>query len=199
MASSGEPAAVGVDPVTFEVIRHRLHAITDEQAATLAAISGSKHVTEISDYNVGLYLPDGAVATMGRTILFHASSMAAMVRHVRADCAENPGIGPGDMFVVNNPWKGAVHAPDMCIVAPVFADDRLIFWSGALMHMSDIGGMRQGAMGLDSTESYQEGLQLPPIKLVEGGVLRRDLWTMILSHSRMAPAMQLDLKGLMAA
>ena len=92
MASTVEPAAMGVDPVTFEVIRHRLHAITDEQAATLAAISGSKHVTEISDYNVGLYLPDGSVATMGRTILFHASSMAAMVRHVRADCSENPGI-----------------------------------------------------------------------------------------------------------
>ncbi|HZR97506.1 MAG TPA: hydantoinase B/oxoprolinase family protein [Chloroflexota bacterium] len=193
------PADVAVDPVTFEVIRHRLLGITDEQAAKLRAISGSKNVTEMSDFNVGLYLPDGAVAAMGRTILFHSYSMATMVRHVMADCADNPGIGPGDMFIVNNPWKGAVHAPDMCIVAPVFAGDRLIFWSGALMHMSDIGGMRQGAMGLDSTECYQEGLQLTPIKLVEGGVLRRDLWTMILSHSRMAPAMTLDLKGLMAA
>jgi N-methylhydantoinase B len=194
------PAAdVSVDPVTFEVIRHRLLGITDEQAAKIMAISGSKNVTEMSDFNVGLYLPDGSVATMGRTILFHAYSMATMVRYVMQDCAENPGIGPGDMFIVNNPWKGAVHAPDMCIVAPVFADGQLIFWSGALMHMADIGGMRQGGMGLDSTESYQEGLQLTPIKLVEGGVLRRDLWTMILSHSRMAPAMTLDLKGLMAA
>jgi N-methylhydantoinase B len=192
-------AGTAVDPVTFEVIRHRLLGITDEQAAKLRAISGSKNVTEMSDFNVGLYLPDGSVATMGRTILFHSYSMATMVRYVMEDCAENPGIAPGDMFVVNNPWKGAIHAPDMCIVAPVFAGDQLIFWSGALMHMSDIGGMRQGGMGLDSTESYQEGLQLTPIKLVEGGVLRRDLWTMILSHSRMAPAMTLDLKGLMAA
>src|SRR5215208_8322214 len=139
MASTVEPAAVAVDPVTFEVIRHRLHAITDEQAAVLAAISGSKHVTEISDYNVGLYLPDGSVATMGRTILFHASSMAAMVRHVRADCGANPGIGPGDMFVVNNPWKGAVHAQDMAIVAPIFYAGELMIWSGALMHMLDVG------------------------------------------------------------
>src|SRR5215204_1587399 len=95
---------------------------------TLAAISGSKHVTEISDYNVGLYLPDGSVATMGRTILFHASSMAAMVRHVLADCADNPGIRPNDMFVVNNPWKGAVHAQDMAIVAPIFHQGQLIVW-----------------------------------------------------------------------
>lgn len=66
------------------------------------------------------------------------------------------------------------------------------------MHMADIGGLAPGGMGLNATESYQEGLQLP-LKLVEGGVLRRDLWEMILSHSRMAPAMTLDLKGLMAA
>jgi N-methylhydantoinase B len=190
---------VSVDPVTFEVIRHRLLGITDEQAAKLRAISGSKNVTEMSDFNVGLYLPDGSVATMGRTILFHSYSMATMVRHVMLDCAENPGIHPGDMFIVNNPWKGAVHAPDMCIVAPVFADGELIFWSGALMHMQDIGGLAPGGMGLPATESYQEGLQLPPVKLVEGGVLRKDLWNMILSHSRASQAMTLDLKGLMAA
>jgi N-methylhydantoinase B len=199
MPSSAAPAEVRVDPVTFEVVRHRLHAITDEQAATLAAISGSKHVTEISDYNVGLYLPDGSVATMGRTILFHASSMAAMVRHVRADCAENPGIEPGDMFVVNNPWKGAVHAQDMAIVAPIFHDGELLVWSGAMMHMLDIGGLRPGSFCYDATECYQEGLQLTPTKLVEGGRLRQDIWTLILSHSRMAPTMNLDLKGLMAA
>jgi N-methylhydantoinase B len=190
---------VTVDPVTFEVIRHRLLGIVDEQAARLSAISGSKNVTEMSDFNVGLYLPDGSVATMGRTILFHAASMAAMVRHVIEDCAENPGIGPGDMFVVNNPWKGAVHGPDMAIVAPVFAGDRLIFWSGGLMHMPDIGGLREGGMGLDATECYQEGLLLPPVKLVRGGVLQADIWNLILSHSRAAPAMTLDLKGLMAA
>ncbi|HLH22326.1 MAG TPA: hydantoinase B/oxoprolinase family protein [Chloroflexota bacterium] len=199
MASSAASTEVRVDPVTFEVIRHRLHAITDEQAATLKAISGSKNVTEMSDYNVGLYLPDGSVATMGRTILFHASSMAAIVRHVMEDCAENPGIAPGDMFVVNNPWKGAVHAQDMALMAPIFHDGELLIWSGAMMHMLDIGGLRPGSFCYDATECYQEGLQLTPTKLVEGGRLRQDILTMILSHSRMAPTMHLDLKGLMAA
>lgn len=186
-------------PVAFEVIRHRLLGITDEQAARLCSISGSKHVTEMSDYNVGLYLADGSVATMGRTILFHSSSMAAMVRHIMADCAENPGINPGDMFVVNNPWKGSVHGPDMGLVAPHFADGELIFWSGAMMHMADIGGMRAGSMGLDATESFQEGLLMPPVKLVEAGVLRNDIWNLILAQTRAAAAMALDLKGLMAA
>lgn len=199
MAMTTTEVANGVDPVTFEVIRHRLLGITDEQAARLSAISGSKNVTEMSDFNVGIYLPDGSVATMGRTILFHAYSMAAMVHHVMEDCAENPGIGPGDMFVVNNPWKGAVHGPDMAIVAPIFHEGRHIFWSGGIMHMADIGGIAAGGMGMAATDTYQEGLLLPPIKLVEGGVLREDLWNMILSHSRASQAMSLDLKGLMAA
>jgi N-methylhydantoinase B len=191
--------SIDVDPITFEVIRNRLHGITDEQASRIRTISGSKHVTEMSDYNVGLYLADGSIATMGRTILFHSSCMADMVRHVIADCADNPGIRPGDMFVVNNPWKGAVHAPDMAVVAPIFGDDRLVAWSGAMMHMADIGGMREGGMGLDATEAYQEGMMLPPTKLVENGVIRGDIWELILVHSRARSAMSLDLKGLIAA
>jgi len=193
-------APAGVDPVTFQVIRHRLRAITDEQAARVRTVSGSKHVTEMSDYNVGLYLADGSVACMGRTMVFHAASMASMVGHVITDCSENPGIGPGDMFVVNNPWKGSVHGPDLAILAPVFtAGGELIFWSGAMMHMADIGGMREGSMGLDATETYQEGLLLPPVRLVEAGTVRRDLWNVILTHSRVPAATALDLKGLIAA
>jgi N-methylhydantoinase B len=194
-----EPAT-GVDPVTFEVIRHRLRCITDEQAARVRMVSGSKHVTEMSDYNVGLYLADGSVACMGRTILFHAASMASMVRHIIADCSASPGIGAGDMFVVNNPWKGSVHGPDLAILAPVCtAGGQLIFWSGAMMHMADIGGMREGSMGLDATETFQEGLLLPPVRLVEAGVVRQDLWNVILTHSRVPAATALDLKGLIAA
>lgn len=191
--------AADIDPVTFEVIRHRLRGITDEQAARIRTISGSKHVTEMSDYNVGLYLPDGSIAAMGRTILFHSSSMAAMVRHVIEDCTDNPGVHPGDMFVVNNPWKGAVHGPDMAVIGAIFAGDRLVAWSGAMMHMADIGGLREGGMGLDATESHQEGLMMPPIKLVQGGTIRRDVWNLILAHTRAASAMSLDLKGLIAA
>lgn len=188
-----------MDPVTFEVIRHRLLEITNEQAARLSAISGSKNVTEISDFNVGIYLPDGNVAVMGRTILFHASSMAAVVGHVIEDCTKDPGIEPGDMFVVNSPWKGTIHGPDMAIVAPIFFDGELIFWSGGMMHMQDIGGMREGGLGLDTTECYQEGLLLPPTKLISNGKLRSDVWNIILGHSRAAQAMALDLKGLIAS
>jgi N-methylhydantoinase B len=187
------------DPVTFEVIRHRLLGITTEQAARLVTISGSKHVTEMSDYNVGLYLPDGSVAAMGRTILFHSSSMAATVRAVIEDCSDNPGIGPGDMFVVNDPWKGTVHAPDFAVVAPLHIDGQLVLWAGAMMHMSDIGGMSEGSMVQAASEIYQEGLILPPTKLVENGRVRGDVFRMILNNCRHPATMSLDLKGLIAA
>ncbi|MCR1782699.1 hydantoinase B/oxoprolinase family protein [Nocardioides carbamazepini] len=188
-----------VDPVTFEVIRHRLLAITDEQGATLAAISGSPHVVNANDFNVGLYLPDGSVAAMGRTILLHSASMALITRHVIEDCAEDPGIHPGDMFVVNNPWKGSIHAQDMGVVAPIFLDGELVAWAGAMCHMPDVGGSRPGSFCNDATECYQEGLQLTPTKLVEDGRIRTDVWNLIMAHTRAAPAVNLDLRGLIGA
>ncbi|MFV2018531.1 hydantoinase B/oxoprolinase family protein [Micromonospora sp. LOL_023] len=188
-----------VDPVTFEVIRHRLLAITDEQGAVLSAISGSPHVTEASDYNVGLYLPDGSVAAMGRTILLHSASMAAITRHVIADCGDDPGIAAGDMFIVNDPWKGAVHAPDLGIVAPIFYEGELLAWSGAMCHMVDVGAMQPGGFCSAATESFQEGLQLPPTKLIDGGRTRTDVWNIVLAHTRMASTANLDLRGLVAA
>ncbi len=201
MSTVAEPARVTrkVDPVTFEVIRHRLVGITEEQAARLMTVSGSKHVTEMSDYNVGLYLHDGSVAAMGRTILYHSSSMAALVRSVIADCSDEPGIAPGDVFIVNDPWKGSVHAPDMALITPIHIGEQLIFWSGAMMHMSDIGGMHEGSVMLPASEAYQEGLLLPPLKLVSKGVIRQDVWRMVLGNCRHASTMGLDLKGLMAA
>ncbi|WP_166352447.1 hydantoinase B/oxoprolinase family protein [Phytoactinopolyspora limicola] len=198
-AGNGPAAVTDVDPVTFEVIRHRLLAITDEQGATLAAISGSPHVVNANDFNVGLYLPDGSVAAMGRTILLHSASMALITRHVITDCAENPGIEPGDMFVVNNPWKGSIHAQDMGVVAPIFVDGELLAWTGAMCHMPDVGGSRPGSFCNDATECYQEGLQLPPTKLVEAGEIRSDVWNLIMAHTRAAAAFKLDLRGLIGA
>ncbi|WP_283134546.1 hydantoinase B/oxoprolinase family protein [Rhizohabitans arisaemae] len=191
--------ATAIDPVTFEVIRHRLLAITDEQGATLAAISGSTHVVEASDYNVGLYLPDGSVAAMGRTILSHSSSMAAITRSVIEDCAEDPGINPGDMFIVNDPWKGTVHAQDVGLIAPIFHEGELLAWTGAMCHMVDVGGMTPGSFCIDATDSYQEGLQMPPTKLVDGGKVRTDVWNLILAHTRMPATVNLDLRALVGA
>lgn len=188
-----------VDPITFEVIRHRLLSITDEQAATLAAVSGSTLVNEATDFNTGLYRAFGEVVTMGRTVTFHAASLSLMVKHVIEDCAENPGINPGDMFIVNHPHKGALHCPDIGILAPIFVGDKRIGWTGACAHQLDVGGMVPGSFASMAKDIRQEGILIPPVKLVDRGELRADVLNFITGMSRLPINISLDLKGLMAA
>lgn len=190
---------LALDPVTFEIIRHKLHAINEEQGIALKAVSASPIVTEASDFNNGLYLPAGDLVSMGPQVVFHAGCMPIVIKHVIADCAKNPGIGESDMFAVNDPYKGAPHHPDLALVAPIHADGKLIAWAGVVAHQVDLGGMTIGSISAKAREKQQEGLMLPPVKLVEDGVLREDIWRLILNMSRQPEIVGLDLKGFVAS
>ena len=186
---------VEVDPVTFEVVHHRLISISDEQAATLSAISGSPLVNDASDFNTGIFRAHGEIATMGKTVLFHAASVAEMIKHIIADCALNPGIRAGDMFLVNNPYKGALHQPDFGMVAPAFHEGRLVAWIGVCAHQLDVGGVG----GAAATEVYQEGMLISPVRLVEDDEIRNDIMSVVLGMSRMPQNLALDFRGMIAA
>jgi len=188
-----------LDPITFEVIRNKLSAITEEQAITLKNVSGSPVVTEATDFNVGVYLGDGSVVTMGPQVLFHSGSMASVVRNIIADCEDNPGIAEGDMFVLNDPYKGALHQMDVTFVAPVFAEGRRVAWVGACAHQIDVGGMNFGSWSLAARGIQEEAMLLPGIKLVEGGEIRSDLWSMLMGMTRMPTTVGLDFKAMIAA
>jgi N-methylhydantoinase B len=188
-----------VDPISFEVIRHRLLSITDEQATTLAAVSGSPLVNEATDFNTGLYRSFGEVVTMGKTVTFHAASLSLMVKHVIEDCEASIGINPGDMFIVNHPHKGALHCPDIGILAPIFVDDRRIGWTGGCAHQLDVGGMVPGSFASNAKDIRQEGMLIPPVKIIDRGELRADVLNFITGMSRLPTNINLDLKGLMAA
>ena len=188
-----------LDPITFEVIRNKLSAITEEQATTLKNVSGSPVVTEATDFNVGIYLGDGSVVTMGPQVLFHSGSMASVVRNIITDCEDNPGITEGDMFVLNDPYKGALHQMDVTFVAPVFAEGRRVAWVGACAHQIDVGGMNFGSWSLAARGIQEEAMLLPGIKLVEGGEIRSDLWSMLMGMTRMPTTVGLDFKAMIAA
>jgi N-methylhydantoinase B len=188
-----------VDPVTFEILRHKLEAINEEQSIALKAVSCSPIVTEASDFNNGLYTAEGDMVSMGPQVVFHAGCLTKVIRSVLADCSERPGIAAGDVFAVNDPHKGAVHHPDMSIVAPIFADGRLVAWTGATAHLVDVGGMAVGSIAVKAKEKWQEGLMLPPVKIVEAGVVRQDVWNVIMNATRQPEMVGLDLKGLIAA
>ena len=192
-------ASAKVDPITFEVIRHRLQSITDEQAIALKSVSGSPIVTEATDFCCGLYLADGSIVTMGRQVLFHAGTTSQVIKAVIRKCAEDPGINDGDMFIVNNPYDGAVHPPDVSIVCPIFSEGELVAWSGCAAHQLDVGGMVFGSWCSKATEIQQECMIIPPVKLIEKGKIRRDIWEMILAMSRLPFMIGLDFKAMIAA
>ena len=93
-----------LDAITFEIVRHKLQSINEEQGIALKAVSSSPIVTEASDFNNGLYLPAGELVSMGPQVVFHSGAIPIVIRHVLADCGDDPGIGEGDMVAVNDPY-----------------------------------------------------------------------------------------------
>jgi N-methylhydantoinase B len=187
-----------IDPITFEVVRNKLAAITDEQAITLKSASGSPVVVEATDFNNGLYLTDGSIVTMGMQVLYHTGTMSTVIKGIIERFGET-GIGEGDMFIVNDPYRGAIHQPDVSIVAPIFHEGRHVAWAGSCAHQLDVGGMSFGSWAVGATEIQQEAMLLPGLKLVEGGELRDDLWQMIMGMTRLPEMVGLDLKAMIAA
>ena len=188
-----------IDPITFEVIRHKLEAITEEQAITLKNVSGSPVVTEATDFNVGIYLADGAIVNMGPQVIFHAGTMSTVIYSIIENFSDNPGINEGDMFILNDPYRGAIHQPDVSIVMPIFHEGRRIAWTGSCAHELDTGGMTFGSWAFAATDVQQEAMLLPGVKLVENGVLREDIWQMIMGMTRLPHVVGLDFKAMIAA
>src|SRR5204862_2615179 len=109
---------------------------------------------------------------------FHIEAMCSVIRNINHDFTENPGIREGDMFILNDPYRGAIHQPDLSIVAPIFHEGRRIAWAGSCAHQLDTGGMSFGSWAYAATEVQQEAMLLPGIKIVEGGEIREDVWRM---------------------
>lgn len=197
--AASEIPSVEVDPITYEVIRHKLVAIVAQQSAVLKNVSGSPLVFESNDCNTGIYLPDGEIVTMGPHIVFHSGSMEMVVSHIIDECDPDPGINAGDVFITNDPYRGALHLPDVTMLEPVIYDGVRVGWVGSCCHVLDIGGMTPSSWCPDATQAYQEGLILPPTKLVADGKIRSDVWRLILSASRLPANLGLDLKAMIAA
>ena len=187
-----------MDPVTFEIIRHKLEVINEEQAIALKEISVSPIVNAASDFNNALYTADGRIASMGPQVVFHSGAMPIVLRHVMEAFADEE-IRDGDMFVVNDPYYGAVHHPDVSLVAPIFHEGTLVAWAGVAAHQVDMGGMSVGSISVKAREKFQEGLMMPPMRLIEGGQLRRDVWRLILNMTRQPTMVALDLRGFIAS
>jgi N-methylhydantoinase A/oxoprolinase/acetone carboxylase beta subunit/N-methylhydantoinase B/oxoprolinase/acetone carboxylase alpha subunit len=195
--SRGRKAGV-LDPVTFEVIRHRLWAINDNQAKLAARLSGSPIVYDAYDFNAALLTPDGRGLYTGVYIMHHGATIDALVARVLAEWGPD-GIREGDMFFTNDPWWGALHANDGILVAPILWEGKLVAWSGIVMHDNDVGGPVPGSFVTGARDRFGEAPLIPPLRIAEGFELRPDLHRLYLRNSRTPDLNALNMHGRVAA
>ena len=192
-------AQTSVDPITFEVLRHRLSTIVDEAAHVLREVSGSPVAAEVGDCNAALMDAEGNSIIVGPLMVTHALSCARAVKYVVEHYRENPGFRPGDMFLSNDPYRATPHQNCVVVVSPMFHGTELIAWTGAGIHVADVGGPVPGQVAVGARSIYEEPVPLPPIRMIEQGTLRQDIQEDYLIRSRTRDANALDLRAKIAA
>lgn len=187
-----------VDPVTFEVLNHRLLSITEEMGIQYMRCSGSNVLITGNDAATAIMLPDGALVSVGPYIVTQGNVLPLIVQSTQRLVPPSVGIGDGDIFICNDPYLGAIHHPDFATVAPIFHEGEIVAWIGASGHQLDTGGMDPGGFSIKAVDTHQEGLRMPPVKLAEAGVVREDILAWILNQVR-DPLVGLDVRGQIAA
>ena len=182
------------DPVQLEIFKSLFHAIAEEMGATLKRTAFSPNIKERRDYSCAIFDARGDMVAQGDHMPVHLGSMPLSVKAA----IETRDIGPGDVVILNDPYKGGTHLPDVTLVSGVFLKKRLLFYVASRAHQSDIGGMSPGSMPL-AEEIYQEGLRIPPIKVMTDGKINRDVWDMVLANVRTPEEREGDLAAMLGA
>jgi N-methylhydantoinase B len=185
-----------LDPVALQIATHRLAAIAEEMGVVLGRTALSPNVKERRDYSCAVFDARGGLAAQAAHIPVH---LGATPLSVRAAIARVP-MGPDDVVVLNDPFAGGTHLPDVTVVSPVFARGarRPFAYVANRAHHADIGGMSPGSMPLAS-DIFQEGLRLPPVKLVARGRLVDDVVALFLANTRVPAEREGDLRAQWAA
>lgn len=185
-----------VDPILFEVIRHRLWSINEEGSSTLCHASGSP-VVHGSDYNFSIYTANGDIAVCGTFYMIPMYTMSVQIQLVLEKFKGD--IHPGDVFITNDPFVCGVHQNDCLFVAPFFHGGELVGWTGAQAHVIDIGGAAPGGWVPDATSCYEEGVRIPLQRLVDKGKLNQGMWDVILYNSRIPFFLGSDFSAFLSA
>jgi N-methylhydantoinase B len=186
-----------LDPVEVEVFRHHFTALTEEMGAALKRAAFSPNIKERQDYSCALFCPEGTPVAQGDHMPVH---LGAMPMSVSAALAALAPLGEGDVAILNDPYEGGTHLPDITVVTPVYFREEaaLLGYVAARAHHSDVGGMSPGSMPL-SREIYQEGIRIPPVLLERGGVRVPEVWRILLANVRTPDEREGDLDAQLGA
>jgi N-methylhydantoinase B len=200
------------DPIELEVFKNLFHSIAEEMGAALRLTAFSPNIKERRDYSCAVFDGAGNVIAMGDHMPVHLGSMPRSLQAAIAACE----MGPGDVVMLNDPFRGGTHLPDITLVAPVFvwrgsalrgnrkgprprkAGTRPDFYVASRAHHADVGGAYPGSMGL-CREIYQEGLRIPPVRIMRAGAMQRDVRALLLNNVRTPEEREGDLGAQIAA
>src|SRR5271163_2733929 len=191
------------DPIELEIFKNIYHSIAEEMGAALRRTAFSPNIKERRDYSCAVFDSDGEVIAMGDHMPVHLGSMPMSVRAA----IDQFVLEPGDMAMLNDPFRGGTHLPDITLVAPVHvrpgnrlrvAKKRPDFYVASRAHHADVGGAYPGSMGL-CREIYQEGLRIPPVKIMRAGKMQSDILALLLSNVRTPQEREGDLGAQIAA
>ena len=186
------------NPIQLEIFKSLFHSVAEEMGAGLRRSAFSPNITERRDYSCAVFDAHRNVLAMGDHMPVHLGSMPASV--IAATDALN--LQPGDAVLLNDPYAGGTHLPDLTLVMPVFPArtqrSKPLFYVANRAHHADIGGAQAGSMGL-SREIFQEGLRIPPVKILENGHVNRDVLNMLLANVRTPKEREGDLTAQIAA
>src|SRR5438552_9819571 len=189
------------DPIEFELFKNALFGIADEMALTVFRTTYSGVLKDNMDYSTALFDGDGVLVAQGLTLPGHLGSMPTAIAAVKAAFAGR--IFPGDLFILNDPFQGGMHLPDVFVFQPIFRpaeqDNAVIARAGTVCHHTDVGGRVPRSNASDSTEIYQEGLRIPPLKLYDRGARNETLFALIEKNVRVPVKVFGDLRAQLAA
>ncbi|HLM76809.1 MAG TPA: hydantoinase B/oxoprolinase family protein [Rubrobacteraceae bacterium] len=183
-----------LDPVTLSVLASALSGIAEEMGAVLIRGAYSSNIKERRDCSAGLFDERGRMVAQAEHIPVH---LGAMPEAVEAIMEKDPE--PGDIFTINDPYSGGTHLPDITLVSPISREGEILGYAVTRAHHSDVGGMRPGSMPSDSREIYQEGIIIPPVRLVRNGEYVEDVLDLLLANVRTPASRRGDLRAQIAA
>lgn len=186
----------GFDAIRLEVLRNALEATAQEMGSVLKHTAFSPNIKERMDASCAIFTAGAELVAQAEHVPVHLGSM---LRAVGPTLERTGPLDPGDVVIVNDPYVGGAHLPDITLIAPVFHEGRLIAHVAARAHHSDVGGMEPGSMPGRSVEIFQEGLVIPPVRIYRGGVLQQDMLDLVLANVRTAAERRGDLNAQLAS
>ena len=185
-----------IDPVTFAVIKNGLDTIVDDMAYTVMRTARSPIVRDVLDYSATICDAKGRILAQAKTVALHLGAvpdaMEVIMERFAGDLAE------GDVIILNDPYAGGMHLPDIFMFKPIFHGGELQGFAVVIAHHSDVGGRVPGSNASDSTEIYQEGIRIPPLKLYAAGKADQTLYAMIRNNVRLPDMLVGDLQAQLA-